>query len=113
MVVNRWLQTTCDIQFLGDGVSEQFFLPSSTTRVNYTGYNLTYHNIPHYQLGDNKCMIFKCYSSENLIALNTLHKVVPPDTHFTAESTEAMQIKCLAQGHNILMPGFEPSTSVS
>ena len=24
-----------------------------------------------------------------------------------------MQIKCLAQGHNILMSGFEPSTSVS
>ena len=24
-----------------------------------------------------------------------------------------MRIKCLAQGHNILMPGFEPSTSVS
>ena len=36
-----------------------------------------------------------------------------PGTHLTAESTEAMQIKCLAQGHNILMPGFEPSTSVS
>ena len=24
-------------------------------------------------------------------------------THFTAESIEPMQIKCLAQGHNILM----------
>ena len=24
-----------------------------------------------------------------------------------------MPIKCLAQGHNILMPGFEPSTSVA
>ena len=30
--------------------------------------------------------------------------------HFTAESTEAMRIKCLAQGHSILMPGS--STSV-
>ena len=60
-----------------------------------------------------KSMIFKCYSSEKLIALNTLHKVVPPGTHFTAESTEVMQIKCLAQGHSILMPGFKPSTSVS
>ena len=37
----------------------------------------------------------------------------PPGTHFTAESTEAMRIKCLAQGHNILMPEFEPSTPVS
>ena len=39
--------------------------------------------------------------------------VYPPGTHFTAESTEAMQIMCLAQEHNILMPVFEPSTSVS
>ena len=37
----------------------------------------------------------------------------PHGTHFTAESTEAMRIKCLAQGNNILLPGFEPSTSVS
>ena len=37
----------------------------------------------------------------------------PPGTHFAAESTEAMQIKCLAQGHNIRMSGFEQSTSVT
>ena len=54
-----------------------------------------------------------CYSSEKLITLNILHEVVPPGTYFTAESTEAMRIKCLAQGNNILLPGFEPSTSVS
>ena len=30
-----------------------------------------------------------------------------------AESTDAMWIKCLAQGNNILMLGFEPSTSVT
>ena len=29
-----------------------------------------------------------------------------PGTHFTAESTEAMWMMCLAQGHNILMPGL-------
>ena len=37
----------------------------------------------------------------------------PPGTHFTAESTEAMRIKSLAQGENILMLGIEPSTFVS
>ena len=37
----------------------------------------------------------------------------PPGTHFTAESTESMQIKYLAQRNNILLPGFEPSTSVA
>ena len=36
------------------------------------------------------------------------------DTHFAAESTEAMRIKCLDQGHNILMlPGFELKIAVS
>ena len=40
--------------------------------------------------------------------------VFPFGTQFTAESTEAMRIKCLAQGHNIPMqPGFEPSNAVS
>ena len=48
------------------------------------------------------------------MALNTLHEGVPPGNNFTAESTEAMRLKCLAQRHNMLMlPGFEPSTSVS
>ena len=37
-------------------------------------------------------------------------RLSPPGTHFTAESTEAMRIKSLAQGENILMLGFEPST---
>ena len=54
-----------------------------------------------------------CYSSEKLITLNTHHEIVPPGTHFTAESTEAMQIKYLAQGNKILLPEFEPSTSVT
>ena len=40
-------------------------------------------------------------------------RLSPPGTHFTVESTGAMRIKCLAQGHNMLMPGFEPPTSVS
>ena len=31
-----------------------------------------------FRIGENeKCAIFKCYSSEKLIALNTLHEVVP------------------------------------
>ena len=40
-------------------------------------------------------------------------RVSSPCTHFTAESTEAMWIKCLAQGHDILMSGFEQLTSVA
>ena len=60
-----------------------------------------------------KSMISKCYSSKKLIALNTIHEVDPSGTHFTAESTDAMQIKCLAQGHNILISGFVQSTSVT
>ena len=40
--------------------------------------------------------------------------VSAPGTRFSAESTEAMRIKCVAQGHNILMqPRFEPSIVVS
>ena len=34
-------------------------------------------------------------------------------TNLTADSTEAMRIMCLAQGHNVLMSGIEPSISVS
>ena len=45
-----------------------------------------------------KCVIFMCYSSEELITPFT--SLSPPGTHFTAESTEAMRIRCLAQGHN-------------
>ena len=37
-------------------------------------------------------------------------RLSPPGTHFTAESTEAMQIRYIVQGNNILLPGFEPST---
>ena len=40
-------------------------------------------------------------------------RLSPPGTHFTAESTEAMQIKSIAQGENILMLGIELSTFVS
>ena len=39
--------------------------------------------------------------------------MLPSGTHLTAESTEAMRIKCHAQGYIILtQPGFEPSTAV-
>ena len=40
-------------------------------------------------------------------------RLSPPGTYFTAESTEAMRIKSLAQGENILMLRFEPATFVS
>ena len=57
-------------------------------------------------------MILKCYSSEKLTALTSFTRVSPPGNRFTAESSEAMRKKCLAQGHNILMPGFELSAHV-
>ena len=45
---------------------------------------------------------------------NTLHELFPSDTHFTAYSMEVVQIKCLAQRHNILMQsGFKPSIAIS
>ena len=60
--------------------------------------------------------IFKCYflrkahSSEE----TTFTRVTLSGTHFSADSTEAIRIKCLAQGRNILMQsGFEPSIAVS
>ena len=59
-----------------------------------------------------ECVIFMSYSSENLMALNTLQEVIQSGSYFTAKSTEAKRINCLAHGHRILMPGFEPSTSV-
>ena len=40
-------------------------------------------------------------------------RLSPPGTHFTDELTEAVRIKYIAQGHNMLMPEFKPSTSVS
>ena len=41
-------------------------------------------------------------------------RVSPYGTRLTAESIEAMRLKCLAQGHNALMlPGFKPSITVS
>ena len=40
-------------------------------------------------------------------------RLSPPGNQFTAETTEAMGIMCLVRGLNILIPGFQPSTSVS
>ena len=43
-----------------------------------------------------------------------LMRVLPSGTHWSAVSTEAMRIKCLAQEHDILIQfGIEPSTSVA
>ena len=42
----------------------------------------------------------------------TFTKVFQRGTNFTAESTEAMRIKCLAQGHNILMQPCLNSRSI-
>ena len=46
----------------------------------------------------------KC-AEKNSIEQTPFTSVSSHDTHYSAESTEAMRIKCLAQGHSILMPG--------
>ena len=61
-------------------------------------------------------LILKCYFLLKTHGTEQIHfkMVFPPVTHFTAESTEAMQIMCLAHGHGILMhPVFEPSIAES
>ena len=61
-------------------------------------------------------LIFKYYflRKGHNVEQATLTRVFPSGTHFSAELTEAIQIKCHALGHNIqLQPGFEPSITVS
>ena len=44
----------------------------------------------------------------------TLTRVLPSGTHYLGESTKAMKIKCLVQGHNISMQSrIQPSNSAS
>ena len=45
---------------------------------------------------------YLCYSSDKLIALNTLHMVGPIWYSFQSESTAAMLKNCLAQGNIML-----------
>ena len=51
-------------------------------------------------------LIFKCYflRRSHSTEQTPFTRVIPSGYHFTAESTEAMRNKCLAQGHNIVMP---------
>ena len=53
--------------------------------------------------------------SGKLVALNKhFLAVLPSGAHLSAETTVAKRIRCLAQGHNILVhPGFEPLIAVS
>ena len=58
-------------------------------------------------------MNFKCYSSEELITLNTLHEVVPTwySFHSWVDWSDADKVSCSRR--KILMLGIEPSTFVS
>ena len=61
-------------------------------------------------------MIYKCFllRKAHSTEQTPFTKVFPSSTHFTAEATEAVRIKCLAQEYNILIqPGLEPSMSIS
>ena len=58
----------------------------------------------------------KCYFLRNThrTEQTSFTRVFPSGIHFTAESTEAMQIKRLAQGNSIsMLPGFQPAIAVS
>ena len=57
-----------------------------------------------------RCFLRKAYSTEQ----TPFMRVSPPGTHFSAESSEAMRIKYLAEGQDILLQlGYEPSIAVS
>ena len=81
-----------------------------TPQISVIGDSLWFMNILKFLL------IFMCYflckshSTEQI----PFTRVFLFGTHFTAESTEAMRIMCLAQGHDILMQSWcEPSIAVS
>ena len=62
------------------------------------------------------CLIFKCDFLWKADCTNQIlfMMVFPSGTHFSAESTEAMQIKCFAQEFNVPMqPRFEPLITAS
>ena len=60
-----------------------------------------------------KCVNFKCYSSEELITLNTLHEVVPTwySFHSWVDWSNADKASCSRRKH--IDAGIEPSTFVS
>ena len=54
------------------------------------------------------------YSSNYGTKQTHFMRVIPSGSHFRAESTEAMPIKFLVHGHNIMMhPRVKPSIAVS
>ena len=57
---------------------------------------------------------FMCYFLRNTQSTEQtpFARVFPFGTHLTDESTEAMRIKCLAHGHNILMQPAYPETDL-
>ena len=57
-----------------------------------------------------KCVNFKCYSSEELITLNTLHEVVPTwySFHSWVDWSNADKVSCSRRKH--IDAGIEPAT---
>ena len=54
-------------------------------------------------------LIFRCYFPRKAHSTEQIPfmRVFPSGTHHTAETTEAMRIKCLAQGHiTLMLPGL-------
>ena len=73
----------------------------------------THNPYPHVKWKKWKCVNFKCYSSKELITLNTLHEVVPTwySFHSWVDWSNSDKVSCSRRKH--IDAGIEPSTFVS
>ena len=60
-------------------------------------------------------LMFKCYflRKAHCTEQTIFMSIFPSGNHLSAESTEAMWIKCLAQGHMLMQPRVETLIAVS